>query len=49
MTLSKKTYVKDWGHSAKEEKFKIVVTKGGKPYLAIKPQRVTFVEEDVID
>ena len=47
MYLSKKTYVKQWDHDSPEEKYEVVVTKGGKPVDGIKANRVTYIEEEV--
>tara|TARA_R100001591_G_scaffold53638_1_gene63644 strand:+ start:6124 stop:6576 length:453 start_codon:yes stop_codon:yes gene_type:complete len=46
MYLSKKTYVKNWAH--KEDKHRVVVTTNDQTRLDIKPERVTFVEEEVM-
>ena len=47
MYLNKKTYVKQWDHQSPEEKYEVVVTKGGKPVDAIKASRVKYIEEEV--
>jgi len=47
MYLSKKTYVKQWDHQSPEEKYEVVVTKGGKPVEAIKASRVKYIEEEI--
>lgn len=47
MYLTKKTYVKRWKHQPDDEKFEVTVTRGGKPYDAINPERVTSIVEDV--
>jgi hypothetical protein len=47
MYLSKKTYVKQWDHQSPEEKYEVVVTKGGKPVDGIKVKRVKYIEEEV--
>ena len=47
MYLSKKTYVKQWDHDAPENKFEVVVTKGGNPFEGIKASRVKYIEEEV--
>jgi hypothetical protein len=47
MYLNKKTYVKQWDHQSPEEKYEVVVTKGGKPVEAIKASRVKYIEEEV--
>ena len=47
MYLSKKTYVKQWDHQSPEEKYEVVVTKGGQPVEGIKPNRIKYIEEEV--
>lgn len=47
MYLSKKTYVKNWEHQSDEEKHNITVLKGGKPRQDIKPERISYIEEEV--
>jgi hypothetical protein len=47
MYLSKKTYVKQWEHQSPEEKYEVVVTKGGQPVDGIKAGRVKYIEEEV--
>ena len=47
MYLSKKTYVRQWEHQSPEEKYEVVVTKGGKPVDGIKASRVKYIEEEV--
>jgi hypothetical protein len=47
MYLNKKTYVKQWDHQSPEEKYEVVVTKGGKPVDHIKANRVKYIEEEV--
>ena len=47
MYLSKKTYVKNWDHQSDEEKHNITVLKGGKPRQDIKPERISYIEEEV--
>lgn len=46
MYLSKKTYVKQWDHQSPEEKYEVVVTKGGKTVDNIKPNRVSYIVEE---
>ena len=46
MYLSKKTYVKNWAH--KEDKHRVVVTLNDQTRLDIKPERVTYVDEEVM-
>jgi hypothetical protein len=47
MYLSKKTYVRQWDYQSPEEKYEVVVTKGGKPVDNIKASRVKYIEEEV--
>jgi hypothetical protein len=47
MYLSKKTYVKQWAHNRPEEKFDVEVKKGGEIFKSIKPERVSYVIEEV--
>ena len=47
MYLSKKTYVKQWDHTAPEDKYEVEVTKGGVLFNGIKPDRVKYIEEEV--
>ena len=46
MYLSKKTYVKQWEHKG-DENFKVEVTKKGEPVSHIKPERISYIEEEV--
>jgi hypothetical protein len=47
MYLSKKTYVKQWDHQSPEEKYDVVVTKGGNVVEGIKASRVKYIEEEI--
>lgn len=47
MYMSKKTYVKQWSHNTPEEQFNVDVKKGGEPFNKIKPERVSYVVEEV--
>ena len=47
MYLSKKTYVKNWRHMSPEELHKITVKKGGKVRKDIKPERISYIVEEV--
>lgn len=47
MYLSKRTYVKRWDHIPAEEQFSVVVKQGGKRFHAIKPERISYIEEQV--
>lgn len=46
MYLSKRTYLQNWAH--KEDKHKVVVTTNGQTRLDIKPERVTYVHEEIM-
>lgn len=46
MYLSKKTYVKQWEHQG-DDNFKVEVTKQGEVVKHIKPERVSYIEEEV--
>ena len=48
MYLTKKTYVQVWEHHKPEERFEVVVKKGGVTYPNIKPEKVKYVEEEVM-
>lgn len=47
MYMSKKTYVKQWSHKKKSEQFTVNVKKGTKKYDEIKPERVSYIVEEV--
>lgn len=47
MYLYKKTYVKNWEHTAPEYRHKIVVRKDGKIRKDIKPERISYIIEQV--
>lgn len=47
MYLSKKYYVKNWGHTPKDRIYKITVKKGGKP-SGIDPSKVCYIETQEI-
>lgn len=48
MYLSKKTYVKQWEHIPKEEQFEVTVQRNGEVYDKIKPERISYVTEEVM-
>ena len=48
MYLSKKTYVKQWEHIPKEEQFEVTVQRNGEVYDKIKPERVSYITEEVM-
>jgi len=47
MYLSKKTYVQNWDHHNPEERHEVIVKRGGKLVESIKPERVSYIEEQV--
>lgn len=47
MYLSKKTYVKKWKIQSSEEQHEVTVKKGGEIHPNIKPERVSYIVEDV--
>jgi hypothetical protein len=47
MYLSKKTYVKNWDHNGPKGQHKITVKKGGKTLKHIKPERISYIIEEV--
>ena len=47
MYLNKKTYVKNWDHQTPEERHEVIVKKGGEILEGIKPERVSYIEEQV--
>jgi hypothetical protein len=47
MYLEKRTYVKQWKHNPEAEQYKVEVKKGGVTYPGIKPERVTYVIEEI--
>lgn len=48
MSLNKKTYVKNWSHMKPEERHEVDVKKSGVQVSHIKPERVSYVEEEII-
>ena len=47
MYLAKKSYVKRWDHDAPEQKYSVLVKKGDKVDDSIKPERISYVIEEV--
>lgn len=47
MYLTKKTYVKNWDHMPPEERHLVTVTKGNNPDSICRPERVSYVIEEV--
>ena len=48
MYLSKKTYVKNWSHQTPEETHSVEVRKGGVLHTGIKPERVSYITEEIM-
>lgn len=47
MNLYKKTYVKNWDHMNESQKHQITVKQNGKVVPHIKPERITYIIEEV--
>ena len=47
MYLSKRTYVKNWDHMKPEERHEVSVTRNGAAVAHIKPERITYIIEEV--
>lgn len=47
MYMSKKTYVKRWEHNKPSDQFTVTIKRGRKKYDKIKPERVSFIVEEV--
>jgi len=47
MYLTKRTYVKNWDHHSADKKYKVTVKQGGKVLKDIKPERVTYIIEEI--
>ena len=47
MYLSRKTYVKNWDHHEADERHNVTVKKGGETLTHIKPERVSYVIEEI--
>lgn len=47
MYLSKRTYVKNWDHMQPEDRHQVSVTRNGAAVAHIKPERVSYVIEEV--
>ena len=47
MYLNKKTYVKQWSYQSPEEQHEVTVKKGGENHPHIKPERVSYIIEQV--
>ena len=47
MYLERRHYVKRWGHLPADRQFIVTVTRGGEPFAAIRPERVSEITEQV--
>jgi hypothetical protein len=47
MYLTKKTYVENWPHMSYEEKYEIIIKKGGEINKDIQPERITYIIENI--
>ena len=47
MYLAKKTYVKNWSYMKPEDQHHITVKRGGKIRKDIKPERISYIVEDI--
>ena len=47
MYLEKHTHVQRWDHIPHDKQYAVTVTRGGEPYAPIKPERVSYVIEQV--
>lgn len=48
MYATRRNYVKQWDFQKPEERYSVVVRKGRKPDPHIKPERISYVEEEVM-
>ena len=48
MYAARRTYVKQWDYQQPEERYAVNVTQGGEPATAIRPERIGYVEEEVM-
>ncbi|HTU12430.1 MAG TPA: hypothetical protein VMG08_16180 [Allosphingosinicella sp.] len=48
MYAARRTYVKQWDHQQPEERCSVLVTRGGEPATDIRPERIGYVEEEVM-
>jgi hypothetical protein len=48
MYLYKRTYVKKWEHQSDENSFDVTVKRGGKTYPKIQPERISYIEEQIM-
>jgi hypothetical protein len=47
MYLSKKHYVKNWDHMEPDRRYAVSVRKGGKRVSTIKPERISYIVEEI--
>jgi hypothetical protein len=47
MYLSKKHYIQNWDHMRPEQRYTVSVRQGGKRLTTIKPERISYVVEEV--
>jgi len=47
MYLSKKHYIKNWDHMGPERRHQVSIRRGGKRVTAIKPERISYIVEEV--
>jgi hypothetical protein len=47
MYLTKKTYVENWPRMSYEEKYEIIIKKGGEINKNIQPERITYIIENI--
>lgn len=48
MYLSKKTYVKQWDFKKPKDQFQVTVKLGGKKFNGVKPERISYVTEELM-
>ncbi len=47
MYAHRRVYVKQWEHQKPEERYTVLVDRGGKPVAGIQPERIAWVDEEV--
>lgn len=47
MYLNRRTYVKNWDHMQPSERTQVLVRRGGQPLVGVKPDRISYIEEEV--
>lgn len=47
MYLTKHTYVQQWDSQPKDKRYSVTIKRGGKTITSVKPERVTYVIEEV--